>query len=98
MMMDALWLFLTPTAVLTAIASGAALGYVIRHLSPMGDYRMTAYLAVVLGVLWYVPQIIQLSMFGGVGSTAPWGTLSKFLLYLVAFVLPMFLVLRHRRG
>ena len=87
------FILLTPVAVLTAALSGAALGLVIHALRPTSDYRLTTYLTVVLGVLWYWPAAVQLAATG----SSPWATLSKFCLYVFAFVPAMWLVLRWRR-
>lgn len=90
------FLLLTLPAIITAVVSGAALGYVIHKLRPGGDIRLTGYLAVVLGFLWYIPQVVQLMLDQTDDDGFPWQTLGKLTLYLVFFVLPMWAVLKWR--
>lgn len=85
---------ITPVAVVLAIASGAALGIVISYLRHDADVRLTTYLALVLGLLWYAPQSASLLADGG----TPWATLGRWTVYTFGFVLPMWIVLRWRRS
>lgn len=83
---------ITPVAVGTAIASGIAFALVIRALRPDADARLITYLTIVLSALWYLPQWAALFFTEGTG----WGTLGRWSLFIVGFVLPMHLTLRWR--
>lgn len=87
------FLLITPVAVITAIASGLAMGLVIRHLRPSADSHLITFLALVLGALYYLPQFMQLWATEGTG----WGTLGRWALFTLAFVPSMWGVLRWRR-
>lgn len=85
---------ITPVAVSLAVASGIAFGSVIRSLRPGADAHGTTYLAVVLGITWYIPQAVSLIVDGG----TPWATLGRMTVFLLGFVVPMWLVLRWRKS
>lgn len=91
--LDQFFILLTPAAIVTALVSGAALGFVIRRLRPDVNTHLTTFFAIVVGVLWYMPNAAQLV----VEDKSPWATLSKFCLYLFAFVPAMWLVMRWRQ-
>ncbi len=82
---------ITPVAVLTAIASGIAFAAVTHHLRRDADARLTTYLVVVLGVIWYVPQAAQLAL---AQNGTPWATLGRMTVFLLGFVVPMWATLR----
>lgn len=82
----------TLPAILTAIASGIAGGFVIHRLRPNADHRIVGYLAAVLFAFWYVPQAGRL--FAVPDTASPVRTLGVWLLAEVWFVLPAWLVLR----
>lgn len=92
--LDAYLALITPVAVLAALASGAAMGVVIRRLRPSVDTALTTYLALVLGACWYVSQWAPLFFIGGEG----YGTLGRWTMYTLGFVPAMWLVLRWRRS
>ena len=88
----------TPWAVLVAAASGVAMAQVVIHLRPQADTRLTSYLLFVLGVIWYVPLIVQ----RWADASAPDGveirTIGTFLLFELCFAVPAALSLAiHRR-
>lgn len=89
--LDQYLILVTPVAVLTAIASGIAFAAVIHHLRADVDARLTAYLVLVLGVIWHVPQAMQLGLAGG---GTPWATLGRMTVFLFGFGLPMWATLR----
>lgn len=90
---DSYLILITPVAVALAIASGIAMGLVIHRMRPNVDVRLTTYLTLVLGLLWYMPQASALVAVGG----TPWATLGRWTVYTFGFVLPMWLVLRWLR-
>ena len=95
---DQFIVLLTPPAILTAILSGAALGWVICALRPNADHRFVTFLAVLLGVLVYIPQAAQLWFIWiatGEG-VQPWATLGRWCLFTFAFVPSMSLAMRWR--
>lgn len=97
---DQFLVLLTPLAIATAIASGAAFGVVIRTVRPSVDTHLTTFLAIVLGCCWYAPQAAQL-LAGWLlepDSVQPWGTLGRWCLYTFGFVVPMWIVLRWRKS
>ena len=87
------FLLITPVAVITAIASGLAFGWLVRSLRPTADPHLITYLALSLGALWYVAQWAGLFFTEGTG----WGTLGRWALYTVCFVPSMWIVLRWRK-
>jgi len=87
---DQYLVLITPVAIVTAIGSGIAFGWVLHHLRADANSRLVAYLVVVLGVVWYVPQAAQLAFDGG----TPWATLGRMTVFLLGFTLPMHLTLR----
>lgn len=74
----------------TAVVSGVALALVIRTLRPLAHAGLIAYLASVIGIVWYVPQATQLLILGDGG----WGSIGRLVLYLTCFVAPMWWTLR----
>jgi hypothetical protein len=89
---DAYMQLITPVAVILAIASGVAMGFVVHRMRPNVDVRLTVYLTLVLGLLWYLPQAVSLFADGG----TPWATLGRWTVYTLGFVVPMWLTLRWR--
>lgn len=87
--LDQFLILLTLPAIAVAIVSGVAFGMVVHTLRPNVEVRVTTWLAVALGLCWYLPQVMQLAVVG----LSPWATLSKLVLYLLAFVVPMWLTL-----
>lgn len=84
-------ILITPVAIITAIGSGIAFAWVIHHLRADASARLVTYLVVVLGVIWYVPQAMQLGLAGG---GTPWATLGRMTVFLLGFAVPMHLTLR----
>ena len=90
--------FWTPLAVVTAAVSGVAMALVITHLRPTVDTRLTSFLAFVLGVLWYAPQVIQRFADPAALEHAGLRTIGTFGLYMLGFAVPFALTLTlHRR-
>jgi hypothetical protein len=89
---DAYMQLITPVAVILAIASGIAMGLVVHLMRPSADPRLTTYLTLVLGMLWYLPQAVSLIADGG----TPWATLGRWSVYIIGFVVPMWLTMRYR--
>lgn len=86
----------SPWSLVAAAASGIAMALVIAHLRPLADYRLTAFLAYVLGCLWYLPQIIQRTLDSGAPTGSGIRTVGTFLLYLIGFATPLTLTLLWR--
>lgn len=92
----ALW---SPWSVATAALSGVAMALVVHHLTANIRPALTTLLVVTLGVLWYVPLIVQRSFDDAAPPGSDARTIGTFLLYLVGFALPMSIALHvlHRR-
>lgn len=94
----ALW---SPWAVVAAIASGITMARVVIHLRPDADTRLTSYLVFVLGVMWYLPLIVQRAVDGAALDGSHTRTVGTFLLYMTCFATPLAVTLavhRHRRS
>lgn len=97
--LDLFLVLLTPLAIVTAALSGAAFGLAIRIVRPGSDRHLIVFLALLLGALIYLPQAAQLAftwLVTGEG-VQPWATLGRWTLFTLAFVPPMWLVLRWKR-
>lgn len=91
--------FWTPWAIATAMVSGIAMALVVHHLTANVRPSLTTLLVVTLGVLWYVPQIIQRAFDAAAPDGSETRAVGTFLLFLVGFALPMSATLHllHRR-
>lgn len=85
--------FWTVAAFLTAAGGGIAMALVIWHLRP-GTSRFATFFAVTLGVLYYVPQIMQRALDPDSPEGGEWRTVGTAVLFLVGFVIPMWLALQ----
>ena len=86
----------TMPAIVTAVLSGVAFGFVVHHLRPRADPRIVGFLAVVLMTFWYAPQVARLAALPT--GPDPVRTASVWLLAVVWFVVPAWLVLRRLNG
>lgn len=87
--LDQMLILLTLPAIAVAIVSGVSFGMVVHTLRSNVEVRVTTWLAVALGLCWYLPQMAQLAAV----NASPWATFSKLVLYLGGFVLPMWVTL-----
>lgn len=88
--------FLGPWSIVTAVASGFALALVVSHLRPLADVRLSVFLVITSGMLWYAPLTIQRALDSGVPESAALRTLGALVLYLVGFATPMAATLHWR--
>lgn len=97
--MNEVFVLWTPWAVATAALSGIAMALVVEHLTANVRPALTTLLVVTLGVLWYVPLIVQRAFDDAAPPFSEARTIGTFLLYLVGFALPMSITLHllHRR-
>lgn len=97
--MNEVFVLWTPWAVATAALSGIAMALVVEHLTANVRPALTTLLVVTLGVLWYVPLIVQRAFDGAAPDGADARTIGTLVLYLAGFALPMSaaLHLMHRR-
>ena len=86
-------------SVATAVLSGIAMALVVEYLTANVRPALTTLLVVTLGVLWYVPLIVQRAFDDAAPHGADARTVGTFLLYLGGFALPMGVTLHllHRR-
>ena len=93
-MIDQFLLLLTPAAIATAIVSGVAMALVLHALRPAISIGTVGFLAVVIAVLWYLPQTVQ--AWADSPDDMLWvRTVSRLAQFMACFVLPMLLVLRR---
>lgn len=98
--MNEVFILWSPWSVATAVLSGIAMALVVDHLTANIRPALTTLLVVTLGVLWYVPLIVQRSFDDAAPPGADARTVGTFLLYLLGFALPMSIALHllHRRA
>lgn len=86
-------------AFITAAMSGVVMALVVHHVTPNTRPGLTTLLVVTLGVIWYLPAIIQRALDADAPEASELRTVGTFLLYLVGFALPMSITLHllHRR-
>lgn len=82
----------SPTAIATAVLSGAAFALVIHALRPTAEARLITFLTFVLSVIWYAGQWAPLFFLDGTG----YGTLGRWSLFTFAFIPAMWVTLRWR--
>jgi len=87
-----IWRLVTPAAVILAVASGAAFGWLVRSLRPNSDRHAVTFLMGTAGSLWYVGQWVGQVAAGEVG----WGTVARGGLFMLGFVPAMWIVMRWR--
>ena len=92
--------FWSMASVVTAVASGIGMALVVHHTTRNIRPGLTTLLVVTLGVLWYVPMIIQRAFDAIAPDGSELRTIGTFLLFLLGFALPMSVTLHllHRRS
>lgn len=97
--MNEVFILWSPWSIATAALSGIAMAMVVHHLTANIRPALTTLLVVTLGVLWYVPLIVLRAFDDAAPDGSELRTIGTFLLYLVAFALPMSAALHllHRR-
>jgi hypothetical protein len=89
--------FWSVPAVLMAIAGGLAYGIVVRALfSSFYLPKRSLFRLLLVGVLWYVPQIVQRAIDPAAPPGSDARTIGTFLLFLTAFTIPAAIVMLWR--